>query len=591
MSARRMLVRASDGGVLLALLALLAYGWLSSPYLVGNDNAEFSTLGAVGGIAHPSTYPGYILWLRALSWLPVDTPAHAAALATALLAAASVYVLHAACRAWGAKPLAATIAVGIYAAAPLVVRYSTEAEAFVPNQLAVALVLWLAAAQGPLRGRRRAFVLGLVAGLGMTNHMTCTLAAPVGLLGVVRAVRESEGNKVATAGLAVAGLLLGWTPYLYLFVAPDNLLAYPNPTSFGTFLDLVLRRQYGGAFAFSGTGGAVDHLAQLRELVVTLGRAWIWILLPVGLAALAIRIARAGDGEPRAGWIALAVSFLIAGPILVLKFNVDVDEFGLHVIHRFHLLPTLFLVIPVSVGLTVIGARLATRLSDAARAGWVWTPLAYLVFVGALIAALPDVSRYRTPAMENMVRNTLASMPADAVILAGGVDELDVGIRYLQLARGERLDVLFLRWRDGAVDWYREKFAPYGLTLPPGTPYSGEAVVQLFLAHGRPVFVFWWEKELRAQFPSYPFGVLVRLLPPGTKPPTLDAVFELNREMFLNFDLAYPSPGKHDEFATWVHRKYAGTWGRLADDLLAAGKQAEAATAIELARALGPQAE
>jgi hypothetical protein len=221
----------------------------------------------------------------------------------------------------------------------------------------------------------------------------------------------------------------------------------------------------------------------------------------------------------------------------------------------------------------------------------VWTPLAYLVFVGALIVALPDVSRYRTPAMENMVRNTLESMPQDAVILAGGVDELDVGIRYMQLARGERLDVLFLRWRDGEVAWYREKFAPYGLTLPPGTPYSGQAVAQLYLSSGRPVFVFWWEKELRAQFPSYPFGVLVRLLPVGTKPPTLDEVFELNREMFLKFDLAYPPPGKHDEFATWVHRKYAGTWGRLADDLLAAGKQAEAATAIELARALGPQAE
>jgi hypothetical protein len=190
-----------------------------------------------------------------------------------------------------------------------------------------------------------------------------------------------------------------------------------------------------------------------------------------------------------------------------------------------------------------------------------------------------------------VVRNTLASMPPDAVILAGDVDEMDVGIRYLQLARGERPDVLFLRWRDGAVDWYREKFAPYGLTLPAGTPYSAEAVVGLFQSRGRPVFVYWWEKELRAQFPSYPFGVLVRLLPPGTTPPSIDAVFEINRELFLKFDLAYPSPGKHDEFATWVHRKYAGTWGRLADDLLAAGKQAKAATAIELARALGPQAE
>ena len=589
MSARGLVKRASESGVVLALMAFAAYAWLSTPYLVGNDNAEFSTLGAVGGIAHPSTYPGYILWLRVWSWLPL-APAHSAALATALLGAVSVYVLHAACRAWGARPLASTIAAGVYAAAPLIVRYSTEAEAFVPNQLAVALVLWLAAANGPLRGTRRAFVLGLVAGLGMTNHMTCTLAAPVGILGVVRAVRES-GRRATTAVLAIAGLLLGWTPYLYLFVAPDNLLGYPNPTSVSAFLDLVLRRQYGGAFAFSGTGGTVDHLAQLRELSASLGRGFAWALLPVGLAALCVRIARPPKSEPRAGWVALAISFLLAGPLLALKFNVEVVELGLHVIHRFHLLPLLLLVIPVASGLTMLGDWFVARASDAARASRLWTPLAHLVFVGALIVALPDVSRYRTPAMENMVRNTLASMPPDAVILAGDVDELDVGVRYLQLACGERRDVLLFRVHDIAVDWYRAKFAPYGLVFPVGTEPSAEAAARLFLGNGRPVFVYWWEQELRAKFPSYQFGVLVRLLPPGRTPPPIGEVFELNRELFLKFDLSYPLPGKHDEFATWVHRKYAGTWGRLAEELQNAGKAGEAATAIDLARALGPQAD
>lgn len=49
----------------------------------------------------------------------------------------------------------------------------------------------------------------------------------------------------------------------------------------------------------------------------------------------------------------------------------------------------------------------------------------------------------RAPAMENEVRNTLSSLPPKAVVL-GSDSELDVGFRYLQLARGERPDVL---WR------------------------------------------------------------------------------------------------------------------------------------------------
>lgn len=575
-----------DRGGLLALLALVVYSWLASPHIVGNDNAEFSTLGAVGGIAHPSGYPGYVLWLRAMSWVPADSAAHAASLATVVLAVIQLLVLHAACRAWGARPIAATLAVAIYAAAPLVVRYSTEAEAFAGNQLVVALVLWLAAEQGPLRGNRRAFVLGLVAGLGMTNHLTCTLIAPVGLLGVLRGARERDHRRAVAVVAAAAGWLVGLLPYLYLFTAPDNLMSWPNPTDLGELFDIVLRRAYGGAFGFSGTGEPVPVAAQLGELASMLGRSWMWIAVPVGLGALVYRIARPAS-DTRAGWLALAVSFLLAGPLLALRFDVPTEEFGLHIVHRFHLLPILMLAVPVAVGITVIGEWLPSR-GDDVRRQHVLELLVHLGFLALLATSIVDVARYRTPAMEYIARNTLRSMPPDAVIMAATADELDVGIRYLQLTRGERPDVLFFRWRDAVVPWYRAKLVPHGLALPPGTAYSGPAAIDMFHARGRPVFVFWGESELRAEYPSYPFGVLVRLLPRGAAVPAIGDVFAQNRELFERFDLGYPLPGKRDQFATWVHRKYVGTWVRLADALEAAGMPAEAATALELARALNP---
>ncbi len=89
------------------------YLWIAPTTILGGDNAEFVTLGTIGGVAHPSGYPLYCLWLRAWSWLPVASPAHATALATALLGIAAVVVLHAACRAWGARPLAATASVAL----------------------------------------------------------------------------------------------------------------------------------------------------------------------------------------------------------------------------------------------------------------------------------------------------------------------------------------------------------------------------------------------------------------------------------------------------------------------------------------------
>src|SRR5580692_6583945 len=96
---------ASERGFVLGAVVLAAYAWLAPAYIVDGDNAEFCTLGAVGGVPHPSGYPLYVLWLRATSWLPAGSAAHRAALATAVLGAAAVVVLHAACRAWGARPL------------------------------------------------------------------------------------------------------------------------------------------------------------------------------------------------------------------------------------------------------------------------------------------------------------------------------------------------------------------------------------------------------------------------------------------------------------------------------------------------------
>src|SRR5690242_11924833 len=195
---------------------------LAPSHIVDGDNAEFATLGTIGGAAHPSGYPAYLLWLRATSWLP-GTPAHATALATAVLGAASIWVLYKACRAWGAKPLAATLAVVIFAGAPMAIRTGVRAEVFALNDLVVAAVLWLAAREGPLRGSARGFALGLVAGLGLANHMTCALIAPVGILGVVRAVREARMRALA---FAVLGLAIGLSPYLYLFATPDSAMSW-----------------------------------------------------------------------------------------------------------------------------------------------------------------------------------------------------------------------------------------------------------------------------------------------------------------------------------------------------------------------------
>ena len=575
---------ALDRGWLIGLATLVLYVWIAPTHIVDGDNAEFATLGTIGGIAHPSGYPLYLLWLHATSWLPAASPAHAAAIATAVLGAASVVVLHAACRAWGARPLAATVAVAILAAAPIVLRIETEAEVFALNCLVVAAVIWLAALEGPLRGWRRAPALGLVAGLGLSNHLTCVLIAPVGILGAIRATREAALPKPAVIGLAIAGLLVGLLPYGYAFVAADTPLSWGHVRSLGHLVALFTRRDYGGPDAFQTNGTEVSVATSIFGLTATLARTWLWAPLLLGGATLVHRVIRSANGEPRWGWAMLALSFVLAGPVLVSRFNVAPEGLGLYVCQRFYVLPAMLLAIPIAVGLTSLAKRIpTTRISER-------TCIAIAATVGFAAVAgtsLPHILRVHTRAVEAGARNMLRSLPADAVVIESA-DDLHHGAGYVQWALGERQDVVMVTWTMMSMQWYRDRVSLRGIVAPPGAAPPLIRLADALLASGKALFVDQTQTAILEAFPTYPYGTLIRVLPHGAKPPSLAEVFELDKAIYAKFDLDYPRPGPDDEYPTEVHRRYAATWTVLAQALRAAGKDDDADWALEAAREVGP---
>jgi hypothetical protein len=568
-----------ERGGLVAASAFAVYVWLAPAHVVDGDNAEFSGLAALGGIAHPSGYPAYVLWLRAWSWLP-GTPAHAAALATAALAALAIFALHAACRAWGARPLAATVACALFAGSPLWLRVATEAEVFAPNCLIAALVLWLAAKQGPLHGGARAAALGVVAGVGLANHLTCALLAPIGIYGLVRAAREARPRVL---GLAALGLAVGLGPYAYALVAPDTPLSWGHVRDLDGLVGLALRRDYGtGSLVAHGAGAPIG--ASLGALAGSLARAWLWLPLAAALYALATRLARRrDDGEPRLAWLALVASFVLAGPVLVARFNAAPTGIGLYIVHRFHVLPVLLLAIPVAVGLGDLAAKLRERaLSRLAQ------PIAATLGLAAATAAsLPALARVHSPALEAYARNTLVMLPPGAVVIVSP-DAFYFGANYEQWACGVRPDVTVVGWPLLASAWYRERAAELGIV---GDDIDAPARVQLahhLVATGRPVFFEPDASDVVHAFPSYPYGPLVRVLPRGTAPPRLDAVVAGELQIYAQFDLPEAQPGPDDEWATVVHERYAATWLVLARALAAAHEPEAAARATEIARQIGP---
>lgn len=552
-------------GGLVVLATLVLYGWLAPAHVVDGDNAEFCTLAAMGGAAHPSGYPLYVLWVRAFSWLP-GSPAHAAALATVMLSAASIGVLHAACRAWGARRLAATFATLVFATGPVVMREYTQAEVFALNGLVCALVLWLAAERGPLRGMWRGAALGLVAGLGLANHMTCVLVAPVGMLGVVRAIREDR-----RAWIAVGTFAIGLTPYLYLLVAPDTPMSWGRVRSLDELIAMILRRDYGGPGAFRHGEATISMGTSLVALAEDVARSWLW--LPLACVAFVRR------GETRAAWIALAASIVVAGPLLVTRFNVPPTGIGLFVVRRFYLLPIMLLAVPIAVGFDALVDRMR-RIAPFVVGAAVATSLAL---------SLPHLAVVHGPAVENSAHNMLSSMPPNAVIIHGQ-DEFHGALNYLQAARGERRDVTVVMWSMMSFEWYRARVAAKGVVAAgnmPGSPL--QKVVGTLVAMGRPVFVDRLQTEVIASFPTYPHGILIRVLPPGTEVPSIPDIIALNKQLYGSFRLDDPRPGSDDDYANEVHRRYAGIWDILSRAAERAGRRELADEARTLSRQLGPE--
>jgi hypothetical protein len=570
---------AFERGALLGLVALAVYVWLAPAHIVAGDNAEFSTLAALGGRAHPSGYPLYVLWLRAWSWLPMSA-AHAASVATALLAGIQVVVLHAACRAWGARPNAATVACAILAAAPIVLRVHTEADVFALNSLAASAILLVAAPEGPARGTRRAALLGLVAGLGLANNLTVALLAPIGIWGVVRGVREAPRAAPALT-FALAAFVVGLLPYAYLFVAPDP-ASWGPVNSAGDLAAMVLRKDYGYTSHLPGAHSIpiADSLVAHAQLI---GRTWLWLPALAGLVALGVRCARRPE---RWAWTALAASWLVCGPLFATQIGLETNGFGLYMGGRMQILSALVLAVPIASAFELIAER--TRRALSVRTASLAAVAGFAVLAAV---ALPALSRQHSRAVEAGITNMLGSLPPGAVVIADS-DDLYFGTTYAQLVLGVRPDVVEISWDLVVLPWYRARLAARGIPLDPyapGTEQPSIKVARQILALGRPLFADVRMGNILSAFKTYPHGTVFRVLPDGAKQLSLDEILALNKQLYAAFDLDYPRPRRMDGYPTGVHGRYASTWAILSRALTAAHRPDEAKAAAELAAALGAE--
>ncbi|MBX3209572.1 MAG: DUF2723 domain-containing protein [Labilithrix sp.] len=574
--------------------AAIAYVATAARTVQGGDSGELAAIGSAGGVAHPPGYPLYILWLRATAWLPATSPTHRTALATAVLGTLAIAMLQRACRAWGACRISSALASAMVASSPLMWRLSTETEVFALNALVALALVALASPGPPPRGSEplRILGLGLLAGLGIANHHTIVLLAPLGVTAAVQSVRRAPARLHAAVS-GVAALLVGLLPYGYLvYVTRVTPLArgcvWGDASTPRGLLHHFLRADYGTA-SLAVSDRPPEPIGQLVLLGKTLLESGIGILLVAGLAVAAAALVRRRPW-PR-GLAGLVASFVLAGPLFVTRFNLAPR--GLHelVVVRFHLFPLVLA--------AVVGSLAVTRILDRLRERGRVVVMGLIPFAMVMRGfwSYDIVAAGHRPTTEQWLRNVTTFLPERAILVVQG-DDMMGALLYGQCALGLRADIDVLSPRLLLTESYaRRASARIGFELERGvmtptsdtpTLHSAKLVAQL-LASGRPVFIGdWFARGLEESAPSYPVGPLIRVVASWKDVPPPDRLLELNARLYETMDLESPPPFA-DSWAGARFKDYARPWHVLANAFERTGEKQTADRCRHRANALTPR--
>ncbi len=561
---------ASALGACLLLFALTATRWVQ-----GGDSAEFALVGHEGGVPHPSGYPLFVLWLRAWSWLPAMSPAHRGAVATALAAPLAAFFAFKSARAWGASVLGAAAATAFFMLSARTWTAFTHPEVFGLNVVLALAMALVCAPTPPLRGAKRLAALGIVSGLGFANHMSFALLFPLGVCGLVTGWRQAEPrSRVRGVAAMFALAALGLTPYAYfLHVARhlDGRWAWGDTSTFSALLHHVLRADY-GTFELANGDAASDTRGHVGLLASSFAADYLY--LPIAIMAYGVV---ASWKRARGATFAYLATLVLAGPLFVARFNINVGTLTPYIVGRFFLLPEALALIAFSQGITAIEERVRPQARPL-----VTVVAAAAALAGGAVGFLASRA-HNGPEVENYLQDTLDSTPPNAVVFVKG-DVQVFGFAFLQRADGKRRDVTFVSLSLFAADWYRSRIEQsLSVTFPADKDgmFDLAQVTDILLSKQHPVAFAVYDAMIDmvlSTHANYPSGTLVRVLPRGVNAPSLRAQEEENERLYLAFRAnRAPPPTVRASWQANVYDHYRRAWNALAADYTERGDRAAAA--------------
>jgi hypothetical protein len=432
---------------LVSLACLLIYLVSAPVEITFEDAGMLSILCDAGKPVHPPGYPLYSIGCAMAANIPWLNTFNGLSLLSMLSVSASVWLLYGLLVAVVSRK-AATAGAFAYGTSLAVWSQAIIPEVYGPNLLVFMLLLVSAVRFSGQSTPSRALILSLCAGLALAIHWPLVLLGGVAVFvySVNPVLKLFRNHGVVNAlGSLAAGLLLGLTPYAWMFIQLGaegfsflGPLSEPSEWVGYVFREIYQEQDHNPNADFQ------DKLAYLPWLTVEAARQLGWFCLPVILAGLW----RAWHVLSATFYWMLWLLLLSQTLILSLLLNFEFDYFHRSIFQPYPLIGYLALAAWFAIGLDYIGKQ----LNPGTRSAFL-----LLLAISVPLSNLQANNRHFDRAASEFGRLLLESVPRNGVLFVHG--DFDTGAAgYLHYLENFRPDIELRH--DGGLIFANRLFNP-----------------------------------------------------------------------------------------------------------------------------------
>ncbi len=413
--------------IVLSTLTFVVYAFTAAPGVTLADTGDFIMGVLTLGIVHAPGYPLYTLLGHVFSLLPFGEPAFRVNLFSAFWGALCLGVMFLILRILSVERIHAVFATLSLGFTSVFWSKTGIAEVYSLNAFLTACIFFWILSYNRDKRKSQLYLIFLTTGLALSNHYPLVILTGVGLVFLL----DRRGLHAADLAKALLFLVLGLTPYLYLFIQalnPEVQYNFGKLTDFGMVLDHLSRKYYPNEYGGTAWDKVVVGFMSLKAIITNFLFSSLFIFIGIGFTFL-------HKWKYRYPLLIAALSSPVI-LILILTFPANERYWSLFLAYLIPLF--LFCSVFLALGLREVMNRYVKK-------NIIQVSLLIILLLSQVGFNFRASSHHNDQLAEIWGREVLDSVEAGSILILCGVGQLS--IYYLQLIKGLRQDVtLYDRW-------------------------------------------------------------------------------------------------------------------------------------------------